>query len=303
MKNINLDSAIKERVEARSSGKKLKDRITMIGVELEGGWTNIPSGARVTRDGSVRGLRHPSGGVVWEAQNDGRTPASTRVSQRDLDVTNARRLRSGLNPIVADLPPQNIMEVGEIPSPVMPPTELEVWMRKYYPQVVNETCGLHVHMSFESALHYQRLMVPEYQQAILNQMGRWATEEKLPLDHSLWGRLRGDSVYCQHKFWPDHQIRTRGKAFDQRTEGHRYTVINYCYANNGTVECRLLPMMSTADQGIRAVQRILDITNAFLSRDRDKEKKLISTVVAQDDAFTLVNRVTLNEERRSSTMR
>lgn len=195
------------------------------------------------------------------------------------------------------------MQVGEIPSPPMAPSELGVWMRRYYPQSVNETCGMHVHMSFENALHYQRLMVPSYQATIVKYVNEWAKGEGFRKEHCLWPRLQGQSTYCQHKFWPDHQIKTRGKDFNHEREGHRYTVINYCYGTTGTIECRLLPMMADAEQGIRAIQRILDITNAFLARGKEREARLTSKVTANDDPYHNTQRVTLGVERRSGELR
>lgn len=304
---MNIDAAL----IAIASGKKLKPRITMIGIELEGGWITVPPGTRVIRDGSVRGLPNPTGGLSIEvgggpprqvatlrdrARNNRRTGESTEAAMLRLSTDDQMMAAQAM----VALPE---MQVGEIPSPPMPPAEMGVWMRRYYPQSVNETCGLHVHMSFENSLHYQRLMVASYQATILKYIGLWAREEGLPKSHCLWPRLRGESVYCQHQFWADHQVKTRGKDHDQRREGHRYTVINYCYGTNGTVECRLMPMMADAEQGVRAVQRILDITNAFLAKGKEREAKLVAKATALEDTYSETRRVTLSEERRSGELR
>lgn len=302
---MNIDAAL----VAIGAGKKLKERITMIGIELEGGWISLPPGARVIRDGSVRNLPNPTGGPAYEVGGRRVTAMPlrerARAERRIGESTEAAMVRinteeqiRGVQPVAA---PE--MQIGEIPSPPMPVSEMGVWMRRYYPQSVNETCGLHVHMSFENALHYQRLMVEAYQSTIVKYVTEWAKAESLRKDHCLWGRLRDESVYCQHKFWPDHQIKTRGKDHDQHKEGHRYTVINYCYGTTGTVECRLLPMMADAEQGVRAVQRILDITNAFLAKGKERESKHSSKVVVGDDAYNFTQRVTLSEERRSGELR
>lgn len=305
---VNLDAALAE----VKSGKKVKSRITMVGVELEGGWLlPVPGGTRVIRDGSVRGIAHPQGGVIVEVGSSAWSRAQVntdpvtfaRANRRSGESVEAARIR--LAPQIAELQSHQSsgvrpMEMGEIPSPPMPTEQVEVWMRRYYPQAVNETCGMHVHMSFENALHYQRLMVPAYQDTVLKYITEWAKEEKLPSSHGLWPRLRGESRYCQHRFWADHQVRTTAKDHDQSREGHRYTVINYCYRMTGTVECRLLPMMENTDRGIRAVTRLLDITNAFLARGKHREAKLLaSVVVASDDPISHTRRVTLSEERRS----
>lgn len=289
---------------------KAKNLITLVGVELEGGWITVPNGTQVIRDGSVRGLRAPGGAAIVEV---GAAPPVTpaqveRHASRTRHPGESLRdslIRAGqeLGVSIQGAPAGRQMQVGEIPSPVMPPSEVPIWMRRYYPQSVNETCGLHVHMSFENSLLYQRLMVPSYQATILHYVTLWAKDEAIPKDHPLWPRLNGSSVYCQHQFWPDRQVATRGKDHDQRREGHRYTVINFCYSTTGTVECRLLPMMETPDQGIRAVQRILDITNAFLMSGKYKEPRFSASTVAQEDAFGHTKRVTLSETRRSGELR
>ena len=153
-------------------------------------------------------------------------------------------------------------------------------MKKYYPSHVNESCGLHVHMSFKRALHYSMLMVPEYPQTIITYLAKWALEEKLSEKHPIWDRLRGKSSYCKLDFFPDDQAHNPRKVYDHGMKGHRYTVINYCHAKTGgTLECRLLPMMDTADQGIRAVKRVIDITNACLVALKNREPKESASLV------------------------
>ena len=143
--------------------------------------------------------------------------------------------------------------------------KVPVWIRQFYPKFVNETCGLHVHMSFKSALHYMRLMSPRYPETITAYMTEWANEERLDKDHPIWARLKGNSEYCQPVFDADRQVRKTKKEYNHHDpDGHRYTMINYCHGTHGTLECRLLPMMETADQAVRAVQRIFDVTNACL---------------------------------------
>ena len=164
--------------------------------------------------------------------------------------------------------------IGEIPSPALEVSALPRWMGIFHPQHVNETCGMHVHMSFMSALCYARLMRPEYPATIIKYVEKWARAEELPAAHPIWDRLAGKSRFCQHVFHADEQVSTVRKDHDQQRPGHRYTVMNYCFNTNGTMECRLLPMMEKAEQSIRAVQEIINITNAFLVVTAQKEKKV-----------------------------
>lgn len=226
----------------RLRGKKLRQRVYRVGIELEGGWRKLPTGARLAHDGSIHFTED--------------------------DIT------SGLQ------------QVGELPSPVMDVKDFPAWMTKYYPHFVNATCGMHVHMSFMTALTYQRLMDARFPATILASMTSWAKGQKLSKAHPIWERLRGESRYCKHEFSADAQVKNTSKDFDQRRDGHRYTVINYCYSRTGgSLECRLLPMMHTAEQGIAAVQEIIDTTNAFLVATSAKERRHTSTVDADGDSY------------------
>lgn len=203
-----------------------KNRIGRIGVELEGGWKQLPDGAHLERDGSVFGDQGVPG-----------------------------------------------FKCGELPIGPMQPAAMPKFMKKYYPQKVDSTCGMHVHMSFESLRHYAWLMVPEYQETICEYLIQWAKDERFSTDHHIWGRLKGESIYCQKKFWPDEQVSYKKKDHDHNRDGHRYTIVHYC-GRMLTIEVRVLPMMVTADQAIRAVKQVLDITNASLVLLADRNQKI-----------------------------
>jgi hypothetical protein len=183
---------------------------------------------------------------------------------------------------------------GEAVSEPMEVDKWQAWVRKYYPDAVNATCGLHVHMSFRSSLTYQRLMTAAFQEALLKQLSGWARKVGLPNEHPIWPRLRGRNGYCQARFLADEQASSRQKG------ANRYTALNFCHALHGTLECRVLPMFldidpvrekvilpeqmakkkaippeqvkwqvvkegqKGVDLAIGAIQTVLDTTNAFL---------------------------------------
>lgn len=168
--------------------------------------------------------------------------------------------------------------VGELPSPPLEVGEWEKWVRKFYPSIVDASCGLHVHTSFLSPFSYQRLLTPLYPATVVGYFKRWAKKEGLPLDHPIWPRLAGKSRYCQHTYHAEGQILSRGKDYDQERVGHRYTVINYCWGTHSTVECRLLPMMGDVDLAVRAINELMAITNAFLIATAKREVKVEAIV-------------------------
>lgn len=164
--------------------------------------------------------------------------------------------------------------IGELPSPPLDIKTWPSWLRDNYAPHSNATCGMHVHMQPLTALTYQRLMDPRYPATIVAAFKAWAKKEGFPEDHHFWPRLAGKSRYCQHKFYADEQISKKEKQFNQEQFGNRYTVIHYAYARFGTVECRLLPMMADVAQATRAIQELLDVTNAFLLATAKKEPRV-----------------------------
>lgn len=266
---LNIDAALRRRIS--KDGTRIKDRINRIGIELEGGWTKLPEGTALAHDGSVR---VGTGDPVLEAE------INTLTTNYNNGLLTRTRYEAAIRPLVArrDAAASKLL-TGELPSEPLEPSKFVAWMKKFYPSHVNETCGLHVHMSFESALHYQRLMTPAYQGTVVRYLTDWAKEEGLPSSHPIWSRLKGESRYCQLKYFADAQAQTRSKSYDQSRPGHRYTAINYPFLQHGTVEVRILPMMENVDQGIRSVQRVLDITNAFLVTAAKKEDKAATAIV------------------------
>jgi hypothetical protein len=270
---------------------KAKNRIALVGIELEGAWAKVPPDVgRLSHDGSVAGLSDPTGRVRYS--------------------------------------------LGEIPSHPLKVTEWEKWVRDHYPVACNHTCGLHIHMSFATALRYQRLMNPEYQKDLLRLLRAWGKDKGLPEDHPFWSRTSGKNKFCAGMHIPDMQARTFRKG------GSRYAVINYCYHLHQTLEVRVLPMFPDiepvyeekaqpfpepvsgvdniydsytgvyrltpaykaklkeiekknkarkvrtpgvpgVDLAVGAIQRVLDITNAFLLSDLRREQVEKATLTAE----------------------
>lgn len=229
--------------------KPTRNRVYMVGVELEGGWTRdgLPQDTKPIRDGSVH------------------------IPQPEVPLEIAENGGSAYDRwIYANVP----TFVGEIPSPPLDLSVVPRWLHTFYPQAHNETCGMHVHMSFRDAIAYTRLMVPEYQDTVIEYFKRWAAEH-LPADHHIWPRLRGENEYCQHLFFPDAQSMQAEKDYNHHRYGCRYTAIVYRFKKLGTIECRLLSMMPTPALAADAVRHLVTITNAFLgatSKTRKREK-------------------------------
>lgn len=286
-----------------------KNRVHRVGIELEGGWVKVPDGEEFVRDGSVK----------IEPPVDPNAPSNT--SSQRYDAIRAcvenwnRQVAVGRRVIIdEDFPlgerwfdyrgriiniqdhggfyeylSMNVrsnkvkIHIGEIPGRILEPKEIDSWMKRCYPEHVNDTCGLHVHMSFVKSLHYGRLMVPEYQATILTYLGKWAMNESIPKDHPIWSRLSGKNEFCKHEFFADVQARKTSKVYDHHGNGNRYTAINYCHGQHGTLECRVLPMFEKVDQAIRAVHQVIDVTNACLKFQAKREEKVNARVIDSID--------------------
>lgn len=271
---------------------KLKNRIYRIGIELEGGWTKLAPGMALTHDGSVVFNNPPRTGRCLELYNiinyggpEWYGAGPVRRQELEVEFLNLDTKRR------KDLP----AHIGEFPSTAMEITHWAQWIRQSYPTHVNDTCGMHVHLSFRSNLNYQRLMEPEYTATVVSQFCKWAERYPLlfPPDHSIWKRLSGQNEYCQYLHHADGQVKQTKKIYDHHTGQHRYTAINYCFAMHETLECRLLPMMPDAEVAIDAIQHFLNTTNAFLRSVVRKESSLPTTVVADDVVFRDVINVTV----------
>lgn len=260
---------------------KARNRIHRLGIELEGGWEKLPKGLRLTHDGSVQIPPPKSLGGLSEMERREYQNLANASMRRAMTSVESQRFND-----LHRLHSQGVkFQTGEVPSPVLEMEDWQDWMRKFYPSHVNETCGLHVHFSFKSSFHYQRLMNPALNPTTVEYISRWAKEEGIDSKHCLWARLDGKSEYCQDRFFADAQASRTTKDHTRNVEGCRYTMWNFCYNLHGTAECRLLPMFDTVEQSIRAVTRLIQIVNAFLVVEAKREKAIESSVPFRDDDY------------------
>jgi hypothetical protein len=235
---------------------KVRNRVYKVGVELEGGWRQIPKGVdHIERDGSVK----------------------FAAEQQAFDAIDMQRIAAGLLPRNRNRLPG--LHVGELPSPILLPENLEKWLSHHYPQEVNKTCGMHVHMSFRNVFQYAQLMREDFTWTMIEFLRKWGLEAVgqnwIPADHCLFDRLSGNSEYCQLLYQADEQATKVRKEYDHHAPGHRYTAVNYAFSKTSTIEIRVLPMMPTAEIALSAIQRVMDITSAFLVDIAEKEQLVL----------------------------
>lgn len=223
---------------------RVENRVGRVGVELEGAWLQLPPGVmRLEPDMSVNFLK-----------GDRNKPLFTPTDQ-------------------------TTFKIGELPSPGSGLERICMpgWITQNYPLPggkIHRWCGLHAHMSFPNLRHYCQLAdSPDYQETLLSELTKWAHSEGFPKKHHIWDRLDGKDEYCTKNFWPELQMASQ-RDHDRQREGNRYTTVSYRWIPNHTVEVRVLPMMDTAAQAIRAVNEVLDVTNAYLVATAAREERL-----------------------------
>ena len=277
-------------IEAILARDNLRQRIAQIGLELEGGWdrkTKLSPETRLVPDGSV----HVS---AFSAEKAAEYEAILRLLRAGHDLTDVQQKRYNKLTEEKQLADQ-ALRVGELPSPILSMKEKDgplywrAWLKQFYPSHVNETCGLHVHMSFNRALTYQRCMDPTYPKTIIEYVTRWAERNRLARTHPLWPRVEGKSEYCQHTYYATEQAKEaikRNTRADHHRPGSRYSVVNYCWKQHHTFEVRLLPMFETVELAESAIAEVLAITNAYLFATRRREDTAVANVLVDSSEMT-----------------
>jgi len=148
--------------------------------------------------------------------------------------------------------------VGEVSSHKLKINEVEKWILDNYPNDVNSSTGLHIHLSFKNDKQdYSVIATEEFYEHFINELKLWAKERNINKDSRFIKRLNGVE-YAKRLFLAEEQINGNNE---------RYTQINYCYHKfNGTVEIRVGNMFNDKTISVEYVQRVIRIFNEYLSR-------------------------------------
>lgn len=159
---------------------------------------------------------------------------------------------------------------GEIVShPISKWDELSNFMMDRYPDKVNSTCGLHVHISTNTIGQYQALATQRFYNFMKFSLRTWGKKANIRNSHRFWDRLSGSNQYCEDFFEPERQM------FDEYKSGARYCIVNYCYSLHGTMEVRVLPMFDQPKVSIAAVNNILWTVNKYLTLPSSFKDELV----------------------------
>jgi hypothetical protein len=179
--------------------------------------------------------------------------------------------------------------VGEISSPPYSMIEnAEAWMRKYYPQTVNHTCGFHIHISLAPG-HYSMLMCEEFYAKFIAAYRKWGEETfrvpagapVAPEAARFYERLNGGNRFCQAQFNPDIQTQVVSRQ-NPTVWDTRYAQLNYCWTLHGTMESRLLPMFNDVNMSASAMRVFPAVVNEYLT-----EIGTVENVVGEQEAVVV----------------
>ena len=170
--------------------------------------------------------------------------------------------------------------VGEISSiPFGNIKELRKWLFKNYPKKVNNTCGLHIHISLKNVLLYSKVMTKEFHKYVKNSIIDFINVTKLDAEDkdNLIKRIKGCNRFCGDSFRADEQV------IQEYKETCRYTHINYCFSLHGTIEFRILCMFKSKHNALKFIKVIIKCVNEYLKKVvKEKEELVVQNVFEED---------------------
>jgi len=154
--------------------------------------------------------------------------------------------------------------VGEIASPKLKVNEVKDFILDNYPNEVNSTCGLHVHMSFKNdKKDYAILATKEFYDFFLSEIQTWADNRKINKGSRFYKRLEGVQ-YSKREFLAENQLNPNSDYSD------RYAHLNFCYNKHRTLEIRCGTMFDNKEISVEYVHAVIDIVNYYLSVNNTK---------------------------------
>jgi len=142
------------------------------------------------------------------------------------------------------------VRMGPYPNGVIDTEQVQ----SQYPDHVNSTCGLHVHLSFPNHGLYASFMSKEFYYWFIEGLKHWRTvaeAQGAPRSETFWNRINGNNVdFCA--------VNYRSEDCYGQLNGHanRYNAINYCLTRHGTIEVRVLNAWATAEECLLAVNEV-----------------------------------------------
>ena len=226
-------------------------KIVKIGIELEGGWYEMPSNEHEAID--------PLHSYTWH--RDTSVESLDMGSCGDCDYCNdgdSEECRNGsghAGEIISF--PMYIDDVFDLSGEPL----WHLWTKRYYPEEHNYDCGGHFHVSFDNIQAFEFLCTVDFFEHFQRELYRWGVRAHIK-NKDFWDRLRGDNSMCKTTFRGVEQLYTVNDNYPDC----RYSILNFQYNKHGTLEFRILPMFDDPKLYIKAVQVCMDITQKYLDK-------------------------------------
>ena len=242
--------------------------IRKIGIELEGGWYEMPSNEHEALD--------PLHSYSWHI--DTSVDSLDMGSCGDCDYcndgdTDECRNGSGHAGEIISFP----MYIDETHPDLSGEPLWHLWTKRFYPEEHNYDCGGHFHVSFDNIQAFEFLCTVEFFEHFQRELYRWGVRAHIK-NKDFWDRLRGDNSMCKTTFRGVEQLYVVSDNYPDC----RYSILNFQYNKHGTLEFRILPMFDDPKLYIKAVQVCMDITQKYLDKMANKPISIESGVTDID---------------------
>ena len=173
--------------------------------------------------------------------------------------------------------------VGEVVSEPMGIGTVNDWVLNNYPDQINNTCGCHIHVSFNSNMDYMNTMTQNFYDYFIDGMEKWGNEMKIKPNSQFWLRLEGKNQYCK-RMPKDNTVliaecQKRGSDYN----ADRYYQLNHCWSKHKTLECRLLPIFKKPAITISGILEFLNICENFITQTKIEEDTIEEVIEVDNE--------------------
>ncbi len=157
--------------------------------------------------------------------------------------------------------PENLK--GEVHSrPLKNLDKLKTFIENNYPDRVNYTCGLHIHVSPKNLKDINSFGRRKFFNDFGKFLKSFIVKYKLGKT-SLRKRVNGGNAYCGKKFLPKRQL---------ENEGTRYTQLNFkSFRSHGTIENRVFPAFKDKNIAYLACKEYVEFIEKWISENRNSK--------------------------------
>lgn len=154
-------------------------------------------------------------------------------------------------------------EVNSLPMSKM--RSIRGYFKYAYPDRTNDSCGLHIHLSFNSNQYYSKLMSSKFYYYFIREMGKYAStlaliDDRVKFHHRLAGRNR----YCRKEFEKSNYVYQVTEEYP--SVANRYNIINYSYREFKTIEFRVFPMFSKWQVSYAVSEKLIELVTNYLKK-------------------------------------